>query len=211
MLTAAERFGAPAALGIARRLLGLATGGAEGLELLRGAVASLEPSARRLELARALIDYGAALRRHEQHAAARDPLRRGLDLAQRCGKHAGATRSRRTARDRRATSQSRAHERGVAYAQRTARRATRRTGLLEARSRPNAVHHLLDHRDAPPGHVPQARHQQPRAAPSRLGKLRAPGWHFHCSFAAQKTYSAVYGTLTVSPPVGCQFDGAWPP
>jgi DNA-binding CsgD family transcriptional regulator len=84
MLVAAERFGAPGALGIARRLLGLATGGAEGLELLRGAVDSLQLSARRLELARALVDYGAALRRHKQRTAARDPLRRGLDLAQRC-------------------------------------------------------------------------------------------------------------------------------
>jgi DNA-binding CsgD family transcriptional regulator len=38
-----------------------------------------------LELARALVDYGAALRRQKHRAAAREPLRRGLDLAQRCG------------------------------------------------------------------------------------------------------------------------------
>jgi DNA-binding CsgD family transcriptional regulator len=84
MLVAAERFGAPGALGVARRLLGLTTGGLEGLELLRSAVDSLQLSGRRLELARALVDYGAALRRDKQRAVARDPLRRGLDLAQRC-------------------------------------------------------------------------------------------------------------------------------
>jgi DNA-binding CsgD family transcriptional regulator len=85
MLAAAERFGAPGALGIAQRLLGLTTGGTEGLELLRRAVDSLQLSPRRLELARALVDYGAALRRQKHRVAAREPLRHGLDLAQRCG------------------------------------------------------------------------------------------------------------------------------
>lgn len=85
MLNAAECFGAPGARGIAQRLLGLATGGADGLELLRAAIESLEHSPRRLELARAVVDYGAALRRAKHRAAAREPLRRGLDLAERCG------------------------------------------------------------------------------------------------------------------------------
>jgi ATP/maltotriose-dependent transcriptional regulator MalT len=85
MLAAAERFGAPGARGIAQRLLGLSTGGSDGLELMRNAVDSLQRSPRRLELARALVQYGAALRRCNQRAAAREPLRRGLDLAQRCG------------------------------------------------------------------------------------------------------------------------------
>lgn len=52
---------------------------------MRSAVESLQLSPRRLELARALVDYGAALRRHKHRAAAREPLRRGLDLAHRCG------------------------------------------------------------------------------------------------------------------------------
>jgi ATP/maltotriose-dependent transcriptional regulator MalT len=85
MLAVTERFGAPGAHGVAQRLLGLAIGGTEGLALLRAAVDSLERSTRRLELARAFVDYGAALRRAKQRAAARDPLRRGLDLAYRCG------------------------------------------------------------------------------------------------------------------------------
>jgi DNA-binding CsgD family transcriptional regulator len=85
MLDAAQLFGAPAAIGVAQRLLGLATGGEHGIELLRRAVESLQSTAYRLELARAWVDYGAALRRRKQRAAARQPLRNGLDLAQRCG------------------------------------------------------------------------------------------------------------------------------
>jgi ATP/maltotriose-dependent transcriptional regulator MalT len=100
MLVAAERFGAPAGIGSARRLLGLAIGGTAGLKLLRSAVDALQPSARRLELARALVDHGAALRRHKHRAAARDPLRQGLDLAQRCG---ASTLAHRAAEELRAT------------------------------------------------------------------------------------------------------------
>jgi hypothetical protein len=72
----------------------------EALELLRSAVDWLQLSPRRLELARALVDYGAALRRQKHRAAAREPLRRGLDLAQRCG---ATTLTRRAAEELRAT------------------------------------------------------------------------------------------------------------
>ena len=85
MLALAEMFGAPGRIGMARRLVGLATGGEEGTEQLGAAVQALERSPFRLELARALVDLGAALRRHDRRAEAREPLRRGLDLAQRCG------------------------------------------------------------------------------------------------------------------------------
>jgi len=85
MLVAAERFGTQAGLGTARRLVGLATGGSEGIRHLRAAVEQLERSPRRLELARALVDLGAALRREGQRSDAREPLRRGMDLAHRCG------------------------------------------------------------------------------------------------------------------------------
>jgi DNA-binding CsgD family transcriptional regulator len=85
MLALAEMFGAPGRIGMARRLVGLATGGEEGTEQLGGAVQVLERSPRRLELARALVDLGAALRRHGRRVEAREPLRHGLDLAQRCG------------------------------------------------------------------------------------------------------------------------------
>jgi DNA-binding CsgD family transcriptional regulator len=85
MLAVAEVFGAAGKLGIARRLLGLCTGGEEGIRLLRAAVELLERSPLRLELALALIDLGAALRRERRRVEARDPLSHGLDLAQRCG------------------------------------------------------------------------------------------------------------------------------
>ena len=81
----ARAFGARRALGIALRAAGLVEGREKGLELLREAVAVLEPSPAQLELARAMTDLGAALRRQGQRAAARDPLRRGLDLAHRSG------------------------------------------------------------------------------------------------------------------------------
>ncbi len=81
----ARAVGAPRAIGIALRSLGLAEAGEPGLDTLREAVAVLERSQARLELARALIDLGAALRRSRHRERSRDPLRRGLDLAHRCG------------------------------------------------------------------------------------------------------------------------------
>jgi DNA-binding CsgD family transcriptional regulator len=83
-VSVARWFGAGRALGIALRAAGLVAGGEKGVELLREAVEVLERSPAELELARALTDLGAALRRQAQRAAAREPLRRGLDLAYRC-------------------------------------------------------------------------------------------------------------------------------
>jgi len=71
--------------GIALRAAGLLVGGERGLGHLRESVTRLEGSAARLEHARALVDYGAALRRSAQRAKAREPLAAGLELAQRCG------------------------------------------------------------------------------------------------------------------------------
>jgi DNA-binding NarL/FixJ family response regulator len=56
-----------------------------GLPLLADAAASLSRSEARLEEAKALAELGAALRRANRRADARDPLRRGLDLAVRRG------------------------------------------------------------------------------------------------------------------------------
>ncbi len=81
----ARRFGAPRALGTALRVRGLVEGGEGGLSLLEEAVAVLGGSIGRLEHAHALIDLGAALRRANRRAEARDPLREGLALARRCG------------------------------------------------------------------------------------------------------------------------------
>jgi DNA-binding CsgD family transcriptional regulator len=75
-------FGAPRAQGLSLRAAGLH---ADDLDLLREAVAVLEPSEARLEHARALVDLGAALRRAGRRAESREPLREGMDLANRCG------------------------------------------------------------------------------------------------------------------------------
>ncbi len=57
---------------------------AAGLARLEEAVAVLDPSPARLELARALAALGAALRRERRPGDAREPLRRALELAVAC-------------------------------------------------------------------------------------------------------------------------------
>jgi DNA-binding CsgD family transcriptional regulator len=84
-LALAETFGAPGAKGRALRTIGALAGGKRSIEPLEAAVACLEESQTALERARALVDLGSALRRARQARDAREPLRRGLDLAQRCG------------------------------------------------------------------------------------------------------------------------------
>jgi DNA-binding CsgD family transcriptional regulator len=65
-------------------MLGASRGGA-GIPELREAVAVLEQSPARLELARALAALGGALRRTRDPTGAREPLRRALELAAACG------------------------------------------------------------------------------------------------------------------------------
>lgn len=84
-LSVARRFGAPRAIGASLRAAGLVEGGKRGAELLSAAVAVLEASPSRLELARALVDLGATLRRAGRRTEARAPLRQGLELAERFG------------------------------------------------------------------------------------------------------------------------------
>jgi DNA-binding CsgD family transcriptional regulator len=84
-LADARRAGLPRPTGIALRTRGMLGGGKRGLHDLREAAEVLAASGARLEHARALVELGAALRRANQRAAAREPLRTGLDLAHRCG------------------------------------------------------------------------------------------------------------------------------
>jgi DNA-binding CsgD family transcriptional regulator len=84
-LEGAEAFGSARTLGRALRVAGLLDDGKESIELLRRAVVELERSTAKLDLAHALVDLGAALRRENQRAAAREPLREGMDIAHRCG------------------------------------------------------------------------------------------------------------------------------
>ena len=87
-------FGAPRALGIALRAAGLARGGKEGLALLGESVTVLERSPALLERAHSLAEFGAALRRSGERAAAREPSARALELAVRCGARPLAARAR---------------------------------------------------------------------------------------------------------------------
>jgi DNA-binding CsgD family transcriptional regulator len=82
-LEIAEAADIASAIGVAKRVLALATGGEAAIPLLHDAVAILEPASAPLELSRALLDLGAALRRSGQRRAARDPLARALELAHR--------------------------------------------------------------------------------------------------------------------------------
>jgi DNA-binding CsgD family transcriptional regulator len=93
-LRLARAFGAPNALGVALRAAALIEGGSRGIEQLAQSVAVLDGSGINLELARTLTEHGAALRRAGYRRDARQPLRRGLDLAARCGGLALATRAR---------------------------------------------------------------------------------------------------------------------
>ena len=84
-LTGARRSGAPRLLGTALRAAGVAAPGDEGIAPLGEAVEVLARSSLKLELAGALVDLGAALRRAGRRTDARAPLRDGLDLAAECG------------------------------------------------------------------------------------------------------------------------------
>jgi DNA-binding CsgD family transcriptional regulator len=82
-LVEARRWGAPGSLARTLRLLGTMRR-KDGLDLLREAVEVADGSAARLEHAKALTALGLGLRRAGQLSDAREPLRRGLELASRC-------------------------------------------------------------------------------------------------------------------------------
>ena len=84
-LERARRWATPSAVGLAQCQLGLSLGGERGTALLEQAVHALERTPCRLELAKARLALGAALRRANRRADARASLRQALDLAERCG------------------------------------------------------------------------------------------------------------------------------
>jgi DNA-binding CsgD family transcriptional regulator len=105
-LMLARQVGTPATLGAALRAHAAAadaghsghpgrSGQSASWESLAEAVSLLEATPARYELALALADLGAHLRRSGRRADARDPLRRALDLAQRTGAAPLAERARR--------------------------------------------------------------------------------------------------------------------
>jgi DNA-binding CsgD family transcriptional regulator len=97
-LIAARRWDTPGAIGQALHASALIASDERRPGLLRDAVEQLERSPARLEYAHALVDYGAALRRRGDRAAARTPLRHGLDLAAAAGAHPLAEHARQELR-----------------------------------------------------------------------------------------------------------------
>jgi DNA-binding CsgD family transcriptional regulator len=83
-LEIARGWGSPGTVGRSLRVLGTILR-ADGIELLEEACALLEGVPARLEHAKALGALGAALRRSGKPTAAREPLRRALELADVCG------------------------------------------------------------------------------------------------------------------------------
>lgn len=84
-LQLASAFGAPRALGVAKRAAGVVVGGKRGELLLREAIDAFDQCEARLERARALADLGAMLRRSNRRSEARELLREALDAAHRAG------------------------------------------------------------------------------------------------------------------------------
>jgi DNA-binding CsgD family transcriptional regulator len=84
-LELAQAFGAPRALGVAKRAAGLVAGGERGELLLREAIDAFDRGDARLERARALADLGAMLRRRNRRTEAKKLLREALDAAHRVG------------------------------------------------------------------------------------------------------------------------------
>ncbi|HKZ13329.1 MAG TPA: AAA family ATPase [Solirubrobacterales bacterium] len=85
LLDFGRRWGVPMSVSYALRAAAPSAEGAAEIEMLREAVEVSSGSNRRLQVAEAHVDLGAALRRQNQRAAAREPLREGLKLARRCG------------------------------------------------------------------------------------------------------------------------------
>ena len=84
-LARARELGQNRGIGMALRAHARTVGGDAGLADLEESVELLRSSPARLELAHSLIELGATLRRAGRRSAAREPLREGLQLAQRCG------------------------------------------------------------------------------------------------------------------------------
>ncbi len=93
-LERARQWGAPTGIGVALRAGALVEGGEAAISRLGEAVEMLEQSPARLEHARALTDFGAALRRANRRADAQQALEPALRAAERLGARALADRAR---------------------------------------------------------------------------------------------------------------------
>ncbi len=93
-LALARSFDSPRPLGIALRALGLLDRGSTGEGMLSDSVDLLRESESRLELARSLVELGAARRRRGERVAGRELLREALEVAHESGADAVGARAR---------------------------------------------------------------------------------------------------------------------
>jgi DNA-binding CsgD family transcriptional regulator len=93
-LARARGLGVAGPVGRALHAIGITHDGGGALNYLAEAVEVLERSEAVLDRARALVDFGGALRRAGKRRQSRDPLRRGLELAEGCRARALAERAR---------------------------------------------------------------------------------------------------------------------
>jgi DNA-binding CsgD family transcriptional regulator len=84
-LRIARAFGVPRYIADGLRVQALTHASGPDIDQLEEAAAIYQQIGAPLDLARTLVDIGSALRRRRQRAAARDPLRRALDLARASG------------------------------------------------------------------------------------------------------------------------------
>ena len=92
-LRAARALGLRRCEGAALRAAGQLEGGTRGVELLEESLRVVESVEAPLERAHTLVELGAALRRANQRAVAREPLTAGLELAHVCGAERLAARA----------------------------------------------------------------------------------------------------------------------
>jgi DNA-binding NarL/FixJ family response regulator len=92
-IEAARVWGAPQAVGHAQLVLGQLLR-QDGVEVLEEAVETLSRSTARLELAKALLAHGTALRLSRKPSEAREPLRRALEIGSACSASALVERTR---------------------------------------------------------------------------------------------------------------------
>ncbi len=142
----------------------------EAVDRLRSAIEHVAGSPSRLELARSLVALGELLRRGGQRVECREPLREGLELAQRCGALPLAERAATELRATGARAQGAPQRRRIADRQRAADLPSGRGGTDEPRDRPGPLGDAQDRRDALVACLSQARRARPRRA------VRSAGW-----------------------------------
>jgi len=130
-LTRAERFGAPRALGVARRAAALLETGPRTEEGLADAAALLKGCGARVDLAYTLVELGGVIRRAGRPTEARDTLREALAIAD----DIGARQAARLAREELGRAGGRASSRRNGADQLTA--SERRVAELAAQGRTN--------------------------------------------------------------------------